>query len=392
MSKRLIVLSICLLAAVAGLVFVYLRPTPERQERQWSAWSRERLEREAERRPGDARLQFALARKRMEAGDGASAETALEAALRSDPKFARARATLGTLLLNRDEDPQAVLQLKQAVRDDPACADGYLGLALLYQRNEAWALEEQAADLATRLEPENNAAWLLKGEAASRQGDHQKAVGCYEKAAALRPTEANPLTLAAQEQLALGDFAKAEALARKAIALQPKFPRASTVLGQTLMRLGKARYPEAEKALANAAAFGDDTGRAHLELARVQALQGRPAEAEQQFRLAARDNPSMSEAYYGLSQSLRVQGKTQDAGAAESEFRRWVQFKERAAKLHDQLLVSPDDSARWFALARLYAGMQLWSDARRYALAGLRRAPTDEAGAKLLKLVESHAG
>jgi tetratricopeptide (TPR) repeat protein len=158
------------------------------------------------------------------------------------------------------------------------------------------------------------------------------------------------------------------------------------------MRLGKARYPEAEKALANAAAFGDDTGRAHLELARVQALQGRPAEAEQQFRLAARDNPSMSEAYYGLSQSLRAQGKTQDAGAAESEFRRWVQFKERAAKLHDQLLVSPDDSARWFALARLYAGMQLWSDARRYALAGLRRAPTDEAGAKLLKLVESHAG
>jgi tetratricopeptide (TPR) repeat protein len=392
MSKRLAILVTCLCAAVAGLAFVYFRPTPERQERELSGWSRERLEREAERRPGDARLQFALARKRMEAGDSASAEAALEAALRSEPKFARARATLGTLLLNRDEDPQAVLQLKQAVKDDPGCVDGYLGLALLYQRNEAWALEEQAADLATRLDPENAGAWLLKGEAASRQGDHNKAVGYYQKAADLRPTEANPLTLAAQEQLALGDFARAEALARKAIAIQPKFPRASTALGQTLMRLGKAHYPEAEKALADAAAFGDDTGRAHLDLARVQALQGQPAEAEQQFRLAARDNPAMSEAYYGLSQALRAQGKTQDAATAEAEFRRWVQFKERADKLHDQVLLAPDDPGRWFALARLYAGMQLWPDARRYALAGLRRAPTDAAGAKLLKLVESHAG
>jgi tetratricopeptide (TPR) repeat protein len=392
MPKRLLLLLSLLLAAAAGLAFLRLRPTPEAREREYSHWSPERLEKEASRRPGDPHLLFILARKRLETGDPAAAETALEEALSADPKFARARAALGTVLLSMDRDPEAVLQLKQAVKDDPELPDGYLGLALLYRRNEAWALQDQAAEIATQLAPENPHAWLLKGEAASRQGDHEKAAACYDRAGRLQPAEANPRALEAREQLALGNFARAEELAREGIRVEPKFAPAHTALGETLMRAGRARYPEAEEAFSRGAALGDDSGRAHLGLGRVLLLLNRPAEAEQQYRLATRDHPQMSEAHYGLAQALRAEGKSGEAAGAEKEFRRWTQFKEEAAKLHDEMLLNPEDARRWFSLARLYAGMRLWTDARRMAVAGLRRAPTDPEGQKLLAQIERNAG
>lgn len=392
MTKRLSALLCVLLLAIFVAVAHALWPSPQARERSLAGWQRERLEREAEKGSRDPVLFHTLARRRMEAGDFPAAGEALEEALRLNPKFTRARATLGTVLMALDQDAEAVLQLKQAIQDDPTSADAYLGLALLYQRNEAWALQAQAAEIVTQLEPRKPDGWILRGEAVAQQGDHQKAAELFEKAAELAPKQARPRVLASAERLALGQFEPAQSLAEAAVRLEPKYAPGWTALGNVLLRQGPAEHGEAEKAYASAVSYGDDSGQAHLGLGRTLQLLKRPTEAEQQFRLAVRSHPELTEAHYGLSQVLREQGKEPAAAAAEKEFQRWVRFKEQATKLHDRLVLNPDAADDWFALAQLYAGMGLDASARRFTLSGLRRAPAHPQGKKLLEQIDRNAG
>ena len=74
----------------------------------------------------------------------------------------------------------------------------------------------------------------------------------------------------------------------------------------------------------------------------------------------------------------------------EREFRAWVRYEERRSVLHDQAALEPENAGRWFALARLNARMGLWETARRQALSGLRRAPADGEGNRLLAEINRH--
>src|SRR5688500_20359487 len=102
---RLLLLAAVLLVALGGLLAQRLWRSPGSREQRLAAWSRERLEKEAGRGSKDPLVHFSLARKRIEVGDAAGAVEALESALRLNPKFSRARATLGTVLMTMDQDP-----------------------------------------------------------------------------------------------------------------------------------------------------------------------------------------------------------------------------------------------------------------------------------------------
>jgi tetratricopeptide (TPR) repeat protein len=288
-----------------------------------------------------------------------------------------------------DQDPEASLQLRQAIEDDPQSADGYLGLALLYQRNQAWHLQAKAAEMASQLEPRNGDAWILRGQAASAQGDHGAAADYFARAQQAARSDPRPAALESGERTALGDFKRAASLARKAVTLGPKQAGGYAALGAALSRLGRDRLPEAEEAYSTAASLGDDSGQANLGLGRVLLRQRKVVEAEQQFRLAVRRNPAVSDAHYGLAQALTAQGKDAEAREAERQFRRWVKFDEESARLHDQVALHAEDARAWFKLARLYADRELWQPARRMTLSGLRRAPADAEGQKLLEMIDA---
>jgi cytochrome c-type biogenesis protein CcmH/NrfG len=68
-----------------------------------------------------------------------------------------------------------------------------------------------------------------------------------------------------------------------------------------------------------------------------------------------------------------------------------VHFDEQRVVLNDRISQDSTRVRDWFALARLYARMSLWSDARRTVLSGLRRAPADPEGRKLLAEVDRSA-
>ena len=144
---RLLFLSGLLVAALGLLVAQRIWFSDEADHARLNRMSLDQLEKQAPA-SADPSLHYYLARRRLEVGDAVGAKEALDESLRLDPHFSRARATLGTLLLSSDEDQRALMELQQVIRDDPTGIDGYLGLALLYQRNEAWQKQEQAATMA----------------------------------------------------------------------------------------------------------------------------------------------------------------------------------------------------------------------------------------------------
>ncbi|MFN3650624.1 MAG: tetratricopeptide repeat protein [Armatimonadota bacterium] len=378
-------LALCLVAL--GIQRIWFNPTP--REPQLARMSVQQLEKEAARKD-DPLVQYYLARKKLELGQADQGFAALEEALKIDPKFSRARATLGSLLVSIGRDQEALLHLRQAIQDDPASTDAYLGLAMLYQGQEAWRRQFQAADAAIQSDPKNVQAWLLRGDAVLRQRDYGKALADFEHAAALDPGSAAALVLASEAAMQLGKLAEAERHAEAAVAAAPKDPNTHTQLGQALLLGGAAQRERARAAFERATSLGETSGRAYTGLGTVLQSEGKHLEAEQQFRFALRADPSLNSARYALARSLRALGRSAEAKQVDAEFQKWDRFEQQRVKLHDRVALQPDEAKHWVALARLYRDMELWEPAHKAVLSAIRRNPADTDASRLLSEIESH--
>src|SRR5262249_44980283 len=290
---RLIALGVALFVALAALIAQHLWFSPAAREAHLSNMTIEQMEKEAASGSRDPLLYYDLARRLSEMGDRAGAEAALETTLRLDPGFARARASLATLLVNDGRDQEAVLQLQQAIRDDPSSVDPYLALGLLLQRQESWHKQAQVAEMATGVHPENSDAWILRGPAALSLRDPSRAADYFEDALRCAPGHPVAHRLAAAACLTLGQLDRAEKHARGGIQSAPKEPSNYLALGQVLLRRDPGHLPDAIQAFEQSISLGEPTGDAHLGLGQALHRQARFAEAEQQFRLALRDNGSL---------------------------------------------------------------------------------------------------
>jgi len=388
---RLGLLTLALALAAAGLAAQRLWLSPEARERRLQSLSLAELEQRGRAGRADPLTVYWLGRRRLEAGDAAGAQDAFTAALRADPHFARARAALGTMLLAQDRDQEAGGELRRAIDDDPTTYEAWIALAALYGRYEAWKRQADAAENAIRLHPRVADGWLLRGRAATEMREPARAAECYERAAALAPASAAAHAFAARAQLALNRLGAAERQARAAVAAGPGEALAYTVLGEALARRGGASRSEGEAAFRRAIALGDAGGDAALGLGQLLLAERRYGEAEAQFRAALRADSGKNEARYGLIRALTAAGRLAEAAAIEREFAGWHRFEERRTVLHNETVLNHDDPKPWFALARLYAGRQLWVAARRVVLSGLQRSPGDAGGLRLLREIEVHA-
>lgn len=199
-----------------------------------------------------------------------------EMGVRNAPRSAYARNNYGAALMEADRYPEAVDQLREAIRLDPDYHRARFNLAgcleYLGHRDEAIEhlerIDAQHPDAAVE-----NRLGLMR----SRAGDYEKAREAFAKAAARSPDD-----VAVQRNLydvldRLGRYGDAVAPAERLATLRPDSVESWWRLGYILRR---ARRPaEAVAALERAVQLGQAPGALELELAHALWEAGRGAEA-----------------------------------------------------------------------------------------------------------------
>jgi tetratricopeptide (TPR) repeat protein len=211
-----------------------------------------------------------------------------EAALKLSPQDATLHYDLGLALKLKDKLPEAMAELRKAAELDPAGSDAHytLGVTLWQQGEFGAAAEELRA--AIHAKPDYAEAYYTLGTVLKQKGELQ-------------------------------DSAKA---LREAIRIQPDFAGAHTNLAAVLRQLGDAEGAAAEskagmeiakqKTAEQAALFATNSGR---RLLNAGDLKG----AISQFRAAINSSPNYAAAHFELGVALLQQGKPEEA---QEEFRK----------------------------------------------------------------------
>ena len=209
-------------------------------------------------------------------------ETLIARDLAIEPHASYLRANIGAIEWSRHHKLQAIEQWKLALLDKPdnVIALCNLGMAMVDQRN--WQEAEGYLQKAIALRPSFASPHVYWGDLYVEQGQFARAEAEYRRAVQISPlsTEArNRLGSFYQKQ---GQKSEAEEQFRASVDAQPTV-EAWNGLGDVLAEQG---HPdEAAAAWAKVTELMPFDEHARLELGRVYHAQGRPADAEEQFRV-----------------------------------------------------------------------------------------------------------
>jgi tetratricopeptide (TPR) repeat protein len=258
------------------------------------------IERAAAVEPDNAHAQASLGRWRAVNGQMAGAVTALEAAIRLDPKAVRPRVDLGDIYLASGRD------LERAIK--------------LYR--EAIAIDDSHAG-----------AHYALGVALTRKGDPAGARKEFQRAAALSPGNPLPALGLAEMFAASGDLKQAEQYAREAVKAQPSLVQARLVLGQVLEAGG--RYDEAMQQYREMAAAQPKLAAPYFHIGALLHRRGDLAGAAAEYGKALKIDPEFAPALNNLA-AIEVTNNKAPA-KAESLARRAVAAAPNNAAYRDTL-------------------------------------------------------
>ena len=163
--------------------------------------------------------------------------------LEKNPASWLAQNNLGGLLASEGQYADALPLLREAVSLNPRYADALnnLGLTQAHLGNlDDAALQYRAA---LQLDPGLFGTWMNLGNVLERGGKVADALECFSRAAALNPTQAEPLRREANDLLALKRFAEAAAVCRQALQLAPDDDALRYDLGVALKAQGDRPAP-----------------------------------------------------------------------------------------------------------------------------------------------------
>jgi tetratricopeptide (TPR) repeat protein len=318
--------------------------------------------------PAHANLGMALWKlKQLEEAEAASRE-----ALRLDPNQAQAGNNLGLVLRAQNRLDEAVAVLNDVIRRVPQMPEARYNLALcllaLDRSHEARAQLEEAV----RLKPDYREAHADLGRLAFAEKRFPDASASFERACQLNPEDAEAWMYLAEACWAEEKFPEVLRAVERAVQLRPKWAEAHEVLGRAQI----------------------DAGTSVIESNR---------NAEKSFRKAIELKPDFIEAHLHLADSLRSQGKFQEAldayrralalaptspaavGGAASMLEHLGQF-EAARRMLAPVLEKDVDT---LALALPYAVISRHTGEKDKAMALLERLLTDESSYRPLR-VEGH--
>ncbi|HSD25871.1 MAG TPA: protein kinase [Vicinamibacteria bacterium] len=268
-------------------------------------------------------------------GNAARAIEHLEAALRADPRFARAHAALGHTFWTRYQETgdaawaeKARDAVQEALRLAPEDADTRLSLAIVYEGRgrAAEALEEVRKALAIR--PNSDAGLRQLAYLLADMGQTADARDAARRAMALRPAFAENYNALGWVEYVAGQLGEAATAYRRQTELQPDNAWAFQMLGTCLMLQGDVEG--AVRPFREAIRLAPDA-RAWANLGYVYYAQGKLADAVRAYEEAARLEPASGTIRRSLGDT---RAKARDATGARADWRAAVGLSRTALQVN----------------------------------------------------------
>ncbi len=155
------------------------------------------------------------------------------------PESAVGHLMAGDMMLKKEFEEQASIELQKAVMLDPKLPQAHFLLAeiAIYRGRLDEGIDQMNRELA--LNPGSSMAWYRRGDARTRQENWDLAIPDLQRAVWLNPDFSGPFILLGRCYFKKGDYGNAEGILRRALLLDPQNYAATYLLGQTLMLAGK---------------------------------------------------------------------------------------------------------------------------------------------------------
>ncbi len=325
----------------------------------------------------DALKQYSLAIEKHRASEVEEARTYYENALRIDPKFTAAQASLGMLHLDQTamgtphfDAKEGKRLLSEAVQHVANLTDkekyGILAFhALWVQKDPEKSVQYYKTLLG--IYPEhavtyNNLAWVY-----SRTGRYEEAVNAAREAIRLDPRLMIAYTnLGALYMYQLGDMKSALENCQQALQVDPRNAWALDCAGWSYF--GEGQWADAQAAFEKAVAANPRSTMSRYRLAHACRLQGHYDQAVQALKPILEIDPSDTSAWYDLGVEYQLMGKQPEAKHHFEHFRKLMESEWKK---------NPKNADNAFALAAVL--LRLGQEERGSALArqGFALNPSD---------------
>lgn len=219
------------------------------------------------------------------------------------------------------DTPAAVNLLRKAIVASPRTARYYLDFASLSLKHSSFDVGIDVLDVGIKQMPDVASLYIARGILYVQEAQFEKAEADFETATRLDPSQTSGSVAKGLAQIQESDPAGAEATVERELRKYPEDPFLYYLKADALTRtggnLGSAQHQEAVVAASKAVTLKPDFVMARDLLAKLYLESGQLGKAEQQSRLALRDNPSDQEALFHLIQALRKSHKADDAEIQE---------------------------------------------------------------------------
>jgi tetratricopeptide (TPR) repeat protein len=303
-----------------------------------------------------------------------------ESAINLDPRLAGPHTNLGFNYLSRKQYPLAEKQLQTALALDSTDTLAHYYLAVLYlttmRGKEAIPHMEPAAALLERDTP----AAILAIEACLSSNSPAEAIKLVDRLEAHATLSAEQEHDLAEQFEAAGEHQRALGLYQKAIAADPANP--DRYLDCTRLLIDLDRYDEATRIVESGIPLVPDDYPLTIRLGAIAMMQGNRAQAREAYHKAISEHPALALGYVALAQTFIKEGNDQEALKVLTEARTVVP-RDFALEyvfglvsfqlgLQQQAMdalkaareMSPTVVEPHFQLGLLYMKMQQWKGAR----------------------------
>lgn len=251
-------------------------------------------------------------------GRTADAIVSYEKALEIDPEFSSLYLPLGVAYAEQDDVAKAETYLnKAAAIDSDSAKAARLTLAGIYRKQNKFDESLATLDALIKEDPNNAAAYALKGDVYMASNDESNAIASYRKAIDLDPNTADPHYDLGVIYYNKGDYASAEANYKEAVRIEPANYKAQANLASTYRQMERyadanAGYKLAEPGNTKNADFYSEWG---FCLGKTNEWDKAVARLETARTLNpdAIDEANMGWAYYNRGQALSKEKKDDEA-------------------------------------------------------------------------------
>lgn len=217
----------------------------------------------------------------------------------------------GNVLEEQGRISEAMARYEAAIRIDPRCARAHLNRGNILLADAKLDEARSAYQLAITCEPNYAAAHFNLGNLNSRAGEFELALHNYQEAIAIRPDFADAFVAIGNAFDSLGRTAEAATSYQHALAINPDYAEVHFNLGMIEMKQG--RHDEAVKCLHAAVELNPDFAQAHrtlgIALSKLEELDA----AEASHRRALAIEPESEEILCDLVMILVVRDKASQA-------------------------------------------------------------------------------